>query len=149
MSELAITTNITGEPVNEQAAPPSLPADYLKDGYLGITDKGKKYIRHVYVAEYAEQLAETFSASMKPTDFAALVRILKSKKAKSYPFEARQSAMSQAQSKARALVHSRKAPPLLVSFFNANIGAINNDDDWTAFFTHMEVIQNLIISAGE
>lgn len=148
MEQVPTETQETTTPATE-ATTPGLPAGYLSDGYLATPAKGKKYLRPAYVADYAEQIANTLSANMKPSDFAALVRILKRKKSKNYPFEARQSALSEAHSKARALVHSRKAPPLLLEFFKASAAAIHDDDDWSAFFTHVEVIYNLIVSEGD
>lgn len=156
-------TPATGEPVIEQAptetqatatpatetTTPGLPAGYLSTGYLAITEKGKKYLRPVYVTDYAETLSQIFAASIKPSDFAALFKIVKSKKSKRlYPYEARQTAIAQAQSSALALVSKKKAPPLLLDFFKANAAAIHDDDDFYAFITHMEVISNLIISEG-
>lgn len=126
---------------------PGLPAGYLSTGYLAITEKGKKYLRPVYVTDYAETLSQIFAASIKPSDFASLLKIIKSKKSKRlYPYEARQTAIAQAQSSALALVCKKKAPPLLLDFFKANAAAIHDDEDFVAFFEHMEAINNQILS---
>ena len=140
---------VTGEPVTEQAPPATtadptipvptvLPAGYLVDGYHATTEKGKKYLRPAYVADYAQGIAAALA--MKPSDFAALMREMKRNRSRTLPFEARQTAAAEMLPKALALVKRKKAPALLVDFIKANADAVKNDDDWTAYLRHLEAI---------
>lgn len=132
----------TGEPVTEQA-PAMLPTDYLSAGYYATAENGKQYLRPVYVADYAEQIAAILS-TMKPTEFTKLLREMKRNKSRRLPFEARQTAAFELLPKALALVRCHKAPSVLVDFIKANLDAIHNDDDWSAFYRHCEAIQGYL-----
>ena len=152
------TTTTTGEPVTEQAptvdttstttasdnTPVYLPAGYLSDGYYAITDKGAKYLLHEFVGKYAETMASLL-ADMKPTDFNSLLREMKRSKKKTLPFEARQTAAAEMLPKALALVHRKKAPILLVTFIKDNLDRIHDDDDWYAYYRHLEAIAGYMI----
>ena len=150
--EIASTTPITettGEPVTTQAptldttpaanVPGYLPKDYLTNGYYATTDKGAKYLRPEFVGEYAETMAALLS-DMKPSAFNGLLREMKRSKKTTLPFEARMTAAAEMLPKAMALVHRKKAPALLVSFIKDNLNHIQNDDDWTAYYRHLEAI---------
>lgn len=139
----------TADTITSDITSATLPAGYLVGGYLGKTDKGKTYIRHVYVSDYAKQIANALSGTMKPSDFSKIIRELNKSKSRTLPFEARESATDEALSSVLALAHSNKAPRLLVDLFEANKAAIHNDEDWNAFIRHLTVIQNLIITAGD
>lgn len=149
-------TAAAGEPVTEQApqapdaeiitteapSPVMLPAGYLSDGYHATTEKGKKYLRPAYVADYAQSIAAVLA--MKPSDFAALMREMKRNRSRSLPFEARQTAAAEMLPKALALVKRKKAPALLVDFIKANAAAVKNDEDWTAYYRHLEAINGYL-----
>lgn len=157
-NKTVITT--TGEPVTEQApaaaalststatasdnTPVYLPADYLSNGYYATTEKGVKYLRPEFVGKYAETMASLL-ADMRPTDFNGLLREMKRSKKKTFPFEARLTAAAEMLPKALALVHRKKAPALLVTFIKANIDAIKTDEDWNAYFRHLEAISGYMI----
>lgn len=158
MNEIKNITANTGEPVTEQAptvdtpsttpsittVPVFLPADYLSFGYYAITDKGSKYLRPEFVGKYAETMASLL-ADMRPTDFNGLLREMKRNKKKALPFEARLTAAAEMLPKALALVHRKKAPALLVTFIKDNLDHIHDDDDWTAFYRHLEAISGYMI----
>ena len=137
------TTISTGEPVTEQApavdttsttqatpAAPGLPDGYLSGGYYATTDKGDKYLRPEFVGSQAQQIAASL-APLRPSDFNALLREMKRAKKKTLPFEARQTAAAEM---------FPKAPALLVELIQANLDAIQNDDDWFAYHRHLEAI---------
>jgi hypothetical protein len=150
------TLTATGEPVSEQApglapsttpteapTPATLPADYLANGYYAITDSGAKYLRPAYVGSYAEQIAAALS-TMKQSDFTALLREMKHNKKRTLPFEARQTAAYELLPKALSLVHHKKASPILVDFVRKNLDAISTDEDWSAFYRHMDAINGYL-----
>ncbi len=65
---------------------------------------------------------------------------MKKAKKKALPFEARQTAAAEMFPKALALVRRKKAPALLAELIQANLDAIQNDDDWFAYHRHLEAI---------
>lgn len=142
-------TEPTGEPVTEQApsqgdnasttVPGFLPKDYLANGYYASTDKGAKYLRPEFVGEYAETMAALL-ADMKPSAFNGLLREMKRSKKATLPFEARMTAAAEMLPKAMALVHRKKAPPLLVTFIKDNLEHLQTDDDWAGYLRHLEAI---------
>lgn len=134
-------------PSNPGTAPEYLPASYLADGYYATTEKGAKYLRPEFVGKYAETMA-TLLAGMQITDFNRLLREMKRSKKKTLPFEARLTAVSEMLPKALALVHRKKAPVLLVSFIKHNLDNILDDDDWTAFYRHLEAIAGYMVIGG-
>jgi len=117
----------------------SLPDSYLCDGYYATTEKGAKYLRPEYVADYAENIAVALS-SMKLTDYNGLLREMKRSKKSTLPFEARQTAVAEMLPKALNLVSHKKAPQILVDMIRANLNAIKTDEDWTAFYRHLDAI---------
>ena len=123
----------------EENTPVYLPADYLVDGYYATTPHGAKYLRAEYVGKYAEIMAALL-ADMKPSDFSALLRELKRSKKSNLPHEARMTAVLELIPRSIQLVSRHKAPPLLISFIKDNIDHIQNDDDWMAFYRHLEAI---------
>lgn len=150
------TTITTGEPVTEQAPTvdtPStsstptisgLPAGYLSEGYHATTARGENYLRSEYVGKYAEAMASLLSG-MASTDFKRLLREMKRNKKKTLPFEARQTAVAEQLPTALSLVSRKKAPAILVDFIKANLDHIHNDDDWTAYYRHLEAIAGYLI----
>ncbi len=149
------TTISTGEPVTDQVpavdttsasdnTPVYLPAGYLSEGYYATTDKGTKYLRPEFVGKYAEIMASLL-ADMKPADFNGLLREMKRSKKKTLPFEARLTAAAEMLPKALALVHRKKAPALLVTFIKDNLDHIHDDDDWYAYYRHLEAIVGYMI----
>lgn len=152
----------TGELVTEQAPTtqaadttpstatiPNLPDGYLSDGYVATTEKGQSYLRPELVADHAMDIAAKLSTAMKPSDFAALHRGLKSAKKRTLPFEARQTAVCELLPKSLALVKHNKAPALLIDFIKANLNAIHTDEDWTGFYRHFEAVNNYIAAGGD
>ena len=135
----------TAETANNNEAPDYLPKDYLTNGYYAVTDKGAKYLRPEFVGKYAETVAKLL-ANMKPADFNGLLREMKRNRKKALPFEARLTAAAEMLPKAMALVHRKKAPALLVSFIKDNLDHICNDDDWTAFYRHLEAVSAYIMA---
>ena len=147
------TNTATGEPVTEQApavdttsttqatpvTAPGLPDGYLSGGYYATTDKGDKYLRPEFVGSQARQLAAALDP-LRPSDFNALLREMKKAKKKTLPFEARQTAAAEMLPKALTLVRRKKAPALLVKLIQANLEAIKNDADWSAYYRHLEAI---------
>lgn len=144
--------NTTGEPVTEQAptvdttstTSTGLPAGYLADGYYATTDGGASYLRPEYVRDYAQQIAATL-APLRPTDFTGLVREMKRNKKRTLPFEARQTAALEMLPKAMALVHRKKAPEILIEVIKSNLDAIESDEDWYAYYRHLEAIAGYMI----
>ena len=120
-------------------APVYLPTDYLSHGYYATAISGEKYLRPEFVGEYAEKMASLLS-DMKPSDFTALLLELKSNKKSKLPFEARMTAALELIPKSMQLVNRHKAPSLLIAFIKQNIDCIHNDDDWTAFYRHLDAI---------
>lgn len=146
------TNTATGEPVTEQApavdtpsttqappAAPGLPDGYLSGGYYATTDKGDKYLRPEFVGSQAQEIAAALDP-LRPSDFNALLREMKRARKKTLPFEARQTAAAEMFPKALALVRRKKAPALLAELIQANLDAIQNDDDWFAYHRHLEAI---------
>ena len=156
---------IHGEPATEQAptvdttttdtpeqttapAPATLPPDYLTGGYYATTDKAAKYLRPEFVGEQAQQIADAL-AGTRPSDFSAMLRDLKRAKKASLPFEARKTAAAELLPRAIGLVHKKKAPPVLTEFVKANLAAIKTDDDWSAFYRHMNAINSFLMAGGD
>lgn len=127
--------------------PDFLPKNYLDLGYHATTDKGAKYLRPEFVGEYAEQIATGLSI-MRPSDFSTLLREMKRNRKKSLPFEARQTAAIELLPKAMTLVNRKKAPALLIDFIKDNLDHIHNDDDWTAFYRHLDAIYAYMLQNG-
>jgi len=126
-------------------SPVCLPAGYLASGYYDHTSNGIEYLRPEFVGEYAETMAKLL-ASMKFSDFNALLKILKRSKKSTLPFEARLTAALETLPKAMMFVHRKKAPLLLVTFIKHNIDNILDDDDWDAFYRHMEAIAAYMVA---
>lgn len=144
--EIASTT--TGEPVITQSPTDTsdteitvdkLPDGYLANGYHVTTDNGYKYLRTEFVSTDAKTIASGLS-TMKPSDFNGLLKEIKKSRKRSLPFEARLTALVEMLPKALALVNHKKAPVLLVSFVEANIAAVQNDEDFSAFIRHVDCI---------
>ncbi len=146
-TEQATTTTDTPEQTTAPA-PATLPPDYLTDGYYATTDKAAKYLRPEFVGEQAQQIADAL-AGTRPSDFSAMLRDLKRAKKASLPFEARQTAAAELLPRAIGLVHKKKAPPVLTEFVKANLAAIKTDDDWSAFYRHMNAINSFLMVGGD
>lgn len=123
---------------------PTLPENYLSGGYYATTDKGMKYLRPEFVDAHARSIAASLTG-MKPSDFAAMLRDLKRAKKSTLPFEARQTAAAELLPRAIGLTHRKKAPAILVDFIKANLAAIKTDEDWSAFFRHMNAISGYLV----
>lgn len=129
-------------------APATLPKNYLVGGYYATTDKGAKYLRPEFVDGYARNIAASLTG-MKPSDFAAMLRDLKRAKKSTLPFEARQTAAAELLPRAIGLTHRKKAPAILADFIKANLAAIKTDEDWSAFFRHMNAINGFLMAGGD
>lgn len=144
--------------VNTQPAPPAiaiiespvnmvsavgLPAEYLTAGYYAAAENGKEYLRPQFVSGYAQEIAAALSP-LKSSDMNILLREMKRSKKTALPFEARQTAAYEMLPKAISLVRRKRAPQLLVDFINANLSVIYNDNDWTAFYRHLEAIAGFL-----
>ena len=128
----------------DTTAPATLPENYLVGGYYATTDKGAKYLRPEFVDEYARNIAASLN-EMKPAEFAAMLRDLKRAKKSTLPFEARQTAAAELFPRAIGLVHKKKAPSILTEFVRTNLAAIKTDDDWSAFYRHMNAISGFLM----
>ena len=113
-------------------------------GYYATTDKGAKYLRPEFVDEYARNIAASLN-EMKPAEFAAMLRDLKRAKKSTLPFEARKTAAAELLPRAIGLVHKKKAPSILTEFIKVNLAAIKTDDDWSAFYRHMNAINGYLV----
>ncbi len=148
--------NVTGEPVTEQApavdttntstAPTALPSGYLENGYFATAadQGGAKYLRPEFVKDFAQQIAAAL-APLRSVDFNGLMREMKRNKKRALPFEARQTAALEMLPKSLALVHRKKAPEILIDFIKANLDAIKTDEDWYAYYRHLEAIAGYMI----
>ena len=139
---------ITADTTTDAPAPATLPENYLVGGYYATTDKGAKYLRPEFVDEYARNIAASLTG-MKPSDFAAMLRDMKRAKKTTLPFEARQTAAAELLPRAIGLVHKKKAPSVLTEFVKANLAAIKTDEDWSAFFRHMNAINGFLMAGGD
>lgn len=139
------TTDTTEE---TPTAPATLPKNYLVGGYYATTDKGAKYLRPEFVDGYARNIAASLTG-MKPSDFAAMLRDMKRAKKTTLPFEARKTAAAELLPRAIGLVHKKKAPSILTEFVKANFTAIKTDDDWSAFYRHMNAINGFLMAGGD
>ena len=139
---------ITADTTTDTPAPATLPKNYLVGGYYATTDKGAKYLRPEFVDEYARNIAASLTG-MKPSDFAAMLRDMKRAKKTTLPFEARQTAAAELLPRAIGLVHKKKAPSVLTEFVKANLAAIKTDEDWSAFFRHMNAINGFLMAGGD
>ena len=135
---------ITADTTTDTPAPATLPKNYLVGGYHATTDKGAKYLRPEFVDEYARNIAASLN-EMKPSDFAAMLRDLKRAKKSTLPFEARKTAAAELLPRAIGLVHKKKAPSILTEFIKTNLAAIKTDDDWSAFYRHMNAINGYLV----
>ena len=140
---LAVDTT-TADTTADTPAPATLPKNYLVGGYYATTDKGAKYLRPEFVDEYARNIAASLN-EMKPSDFAAMLRDLKRAKKSTLPFEARKTAAAELFPRAIGLVHKKKAPSILTEFIKVNLAAIKTDDDWSAFYRHMNAINGYLV----
>ena len=141
---LAVDTTTVDTTEETPTAPATLPKNYLVGGYYATTDKGAKYLRPEFVDEYARNIAASLN-EMKPSDFAAMLRDMKRAKKTTLPFEARQTAAAELLPRAIGLVHKKKAPSILTEFIKANLAAIKTDDDWSAFYRHMNAISGFLV----
>ena len=139
---------ITADTTTDTPAPATLPKNYLVGGYYATTDKGAKYLRPEFVDEYARNIAASLN-EMKPSDFAAMLRDLKRAKKSTLPFEARKTAAAELFPRAIGLVHKKKAPSILTEFIKTNLTAIKADDDWSAFYRHMNAISGFLMAGGD
>jgi hypothetical protein len=139
-----VPTVDTASTTQQDRTPVFLPTDYLSSGYYATTDKGTKYLRPEFVGKYAEIMASLL-ADMRPRDLIGLLREMKRSKKKTLPFEARLTAAAEMLPKALALVHRKKAPALLVTFIKDNLDHIHDDDDWYAYYRHLEAIAGYMI----
>ena len=139
---------ITADTTTDTPAPATLPKNYLVGGYYATTDKGAKYLRPEFVDEYARNIAASLN-EMKPSDFAAMLRDLKRAKKSILPFEARKTAAAELLPRAIGLVHKKKAPSILTEFIKTNLTAIKADDDWSAFYRHMNAINGFLMAGGD
>lgn len=94
--------------------------------------------------EYARNIAASLN-EMKPAEFAAMLRDLKRAKKSTLPFEARKTAAAELFPRAIGLVHKKKAPSILTEFIKVNLAAIKTDDDWSAFYRHMNAISGFLV----
>lgn len=142
----AITADTTTVDTTEEntPAPATLPKNYLVGGYHATTEKGTKYLRPEFVDEYARNIAASLN-EMKPAEFAAMLRDLKRAKKSTLPFEARKTAAAELLPRAIGLVHKKKAPSILTEFIKTNLAAIKTDDDWSAFYRHMNAINGYLV----
>ena len=138
----------TVDTTTDTPAPATLPKNYLVGGYYATTDKGAKYLRPEFVDEYARNIAASLN-EMKPAEFAAMLRDMKRAKKTTLPFEARQTAAAELLPRAIGLVHKKKAPSILTEFVKANFTAIKTDDDWSAFYRHMNAINGFLMAGGD
>ena len=125
----------------------ALPDGYLVGGYYAPASNGEKYLKVDYVGSYAVHIAAAL-APMKPSDFNTLMREMKRSKKRTLPFEARQTATYELMPKAATLVRRGKAPKLLLDMITENLEAIHNDEDWTAFYRHLEAIVGYLYAGG-
>ena len=144
---LAVDTT-TVDTTADTPAPATLPENYLVGGYYATTEKGAKYLRPEFVDEYARNIAASLTG-MKPSDFAAMLRDMKRAKKTTLPFEARQTAAAELLPRAIGLTHRKKAPAILADFIKANLTAIKTDDDWSAFYRHMNAISGFLMAGGD
>ena len=146
----AITADTTTVDTTEENTPAlaTLPKNYLVGGYHATTDKGAKYLRPEFVDEYARNIAASLN-EMKPAEFAAMLRDLKRAKKSTLPFEARKTAAAELFPRAIGLVHKKKAPSILTEFIKTNLTAIKTDDDWSAFYRHMNAINGFLMAGGD
>lgn len=135
---------ITADTTTDTPAPATLPKNYLVGGYYATTDRGAKYLRPEFVDEYARNIAASLN-EMKPAEFAAMLRDLKRAKKSTLPFEARKTAAAELFPRAIGLVHKKKAPSILTEFIKVNLAAIKTDDDWSAFYRHMNAINGYLV----
>lgn len=70
---------------------------------------------------------------------------MKRNKKRTLPFEARQTAALEMLPKAMALVHRKKAPEILIEDIKSNLDAIESDEDWYAYYRHLEAIAGYMI----
>lgn len=145
---LAVDTTTVDTTEENTTAPATLPKNYLVGGYYATTDKGAKYLRPEFVDEYARNIAASLTG-MKPSDFAAMLRDMKRAKKTTLPFEARQTAAAELLPRAIGLVHKKKAPSILTEFIKTNLTAIKADDDWSAFYRHMNAINGFLMAGGD
>ena len=145
---LAVDTTTVDTTEENTTAPATLPKNYLVGGYYATTDKGAKYLRPEFVDEYARNIAASLTG-MKPSDFAAMLRDMKRAKKTTLPFEARQTAAAELLPRAIGLVHKKKAPSVLTEFIKTNLTAIKTDDDWSAFYRHMNAINGFLMAGGD
>ena len=122
--------------------------DNIQYGYYATTDKGAKYLRPEFVDECARNIAASLN-EMKPAEFAAMLRDLKRAKKSTLPFEARKTAAAELFPRAIGLVHKKKAPSILTEFIKVNLAAIKTDDDWSAFYRHMNAINGFLMAGGD
>ena len=145
---LAVDTTTVDTTEENTTAPATLPKNYLVGGYYATTDKGAKYLRPEFVDEYARNIAASLTG-MKPSDFAAMLRDMKRAKKTTLPFEARKTAAAELFPRAIGLVHKKKAPSILTEFIKVNLAAIKADDDWSAFYRHMNAINGFLMAGGD
>lgn len=145
---LAVDTTTVDTTEENTTAPATLPKNYLVGGYYATTDKGAKYLRPEFVDEYARNIAASLTG-MKPSDFAAMLRDMKRAKKTTLPFEARQTAAAELLPRAIGFVHKKKAPSILTEFIKTNLTAIKTDDDWSAFYRHMNAISGFLMAGGD
>lgn len=145
---LAVDTTTVDTTEETPTAPATLPKNYLVGGYHATTEKGAKYLRPEFVDEYARNIAASLN-EMKPAEFAAMLRDLKRAKKSTLPFEARKTAAAELLPRAIGLVHKKKAPSILTEFIKVNLAAIKTDDDWSAFYRHMNAINGFLMAGGD
>ncbi len=141
------TPTVTLLPQIPPQTPPPRPRcrkNYLIGGYHATTDKGAKYlspgVRGRVRPQYRRQ-----SKRDEALRFCGYAARSETGKEIYIPFEARKTAAVELLPRAIGLVHKKKAPSILTEFIKTNLAAIKTDDDWSAFYRHMNAINGYLV----
>lgn len=137
--------SISSIPSTTTASTPSvLPPNYIKGGFLDTAPDGQRYLKAVYLGEYAQACAAALT-NEAPTLSAAkfystFLRDANKHLRRGVIYEQQATCALSLKLQAIKLVAKRKAPPILTDILTKTTGAIYDRATFEAFYNHLDAI---------
>lgn len=153
-------TNTTAEPVTTQAPTPStsstlsvLPSDYIKGGFLDTAPDGQRYLKAVYLGEFAQICAAALtnkSPALSAAKFhSSFLRDANKHLRRGVIYEQQAACALYLKLQAIKLVAKHKAPPILTDILTKATGAVYDRTTFEAFCKHLEAIYCFMLLSEE
>lgn len=126
------------------STPPVLPPNYIKGGFLDTAPDGQRYLKAVYLGEYAQACAAALT-NEAPTLSAAkfystFLRDANKHLRRGVIYEQQATCALSLKLQAIKLVAKRKAPPILTEILTKTTGAVYDSVTFEAFYNHLDAI---------